>query len=91
MDRIIDRVLFHDDYKAIGVIDVNRNILFLRSNSWKNIGFEAEKEQDYSVAVKKLKKARVYIEDQEMFERYASMQNIIDKLERKWRGMLISG
>ena len=41
----------------------------------------AEKEQDYSVAVKKLKKARVYIEDQEMFERYASMQNIIDKLE----------
>ena len=58
VDRIIDRVLFHDDYKAIGVIDVNRNILFLRSNSWKNIGFEAEKEQDYSVAVKKLKKAR---------------------------------
>lgn len=33
VDRIIDRVLFHDDYKAIGVIDVNRNILFLRSNS----------------------------------------------------------
>ena len=81
VDRIIDRVLFYDDYKAIGVIDVDRNILFLRSNSWKNVGFEAEKEQDYSAAVKKLKEARVYTEDQEMFERYASMQNIIDKLE----------
>lgn len=81
VDRIIDRVLFYDDYKAIGVIDVDRNILFLRSNLWKNVGFEAEKEQDYSAAVKKLKEARVYTEDQEMFERYASMQNIIDKLE----------
>ena len=38
VDRIIDRVLFYDDYKAIGIIDVDRNILFLRSNSWENIG-----------------------------------------------------
>ena len=81
VNRMIDRVLFRDDYKAIGVIDAGRNILFLRSNSWKNVGLEAEKDLDYTTAIKKLKETRVYTEDQEMFEHYASMKNIIDKLD----------
>ena len=39
VDRIIDRVLFYDDYKAIGIIDVDRNyaVLFFNIRRFKAI------------------------------------------------------
>lgn len=82
LDQSISRVLFHEDYKAIGVISLERNTLFFRSNYLNDMSFETEVELDYQTVVETLRKEWIEEGDRPSFGRRVALESLSTKIPR---------
>ena len=85
LDRKINKVLFAESYRAIGLVYLKEKKVFFRATRLEEPVFTANKKLDYYDVVDQMAAGWIDENDREIFNRAASLENLEDRLEQSDR------
>ena len=80
VDSEIQKVLYQTDYQALGLIEVEKGMIYIRSNRFKEMELEEEAVFSYADCVKQMETMRIYEKDRERFARCTSLEYLADNM-----------
>lgn len=80
VDDEIRQILYKKDYIALGIIDIERDEIYLRSHNLKLKEFEAQSLIPYEEAVRIMQKKYIALQDRETFGRCTSIEYLKENL-----------
>lgn len=85
LDRKINKVLFAESYRAIGLVYLKEKKVFFRATRLEKPVFTANKKLDYYDVTSQMADAWIDENDREIFNRGVSLENLEERLEQSDR------
>ena len=80
VDEQIQDILYQADYKALGLIEMDKQILYIRSNHFEEMKLEDDSVLSYNECVRNMCRQRILGKDQEQFARCTSLEYLSDNM-----------
>lgn len=80
VDEQIQDILYQADYKALGLIEMDKQILYIRSNHFEEMKLEDDSVLSYNECVRNMCRQRILEKDQEQFARCTSLEYLSDNM-----------
>lgn len=81
VDKVINHILYEEDYRTLMVIDLEREIMYLRFNHFEKSLLKQRRDLAYYEALEKFKEMRVHPKDHKKLERYMNLENIAENMK----------
>lgn len=80
VDEQIQDILYQADYKALGLIELDQQILYMRSNHFDEMELADGSVLSYNECIQKMCEQRIFEKDQEQFARCTSLDYLSDNM-----------
>lgn len=80
VDQVVDKVLYREDYKMIGIISLQNQIVVIRSHRFDGIDLPTVAELPYQEVVKKVRENRILEKETSIFSEYTQLDQINKQL-----------
>ena len=80
VDEQIRDILYQADYKALGLIELDQQILYMRSNHFDEMELADDSVLSYNESVQEMCRQRIFEKDREQFARCTSLDYLSDNM-----------